>query len=176
MFWDLLYFGWFAFLGLAVCSVVGAAIWEAGAPKRHQKRLARLERERAEAEAKAAAEAEAGEEATAEVATAEEATAEEATAEEAAAEEAVAEEVAAEAAPAAGAGDEAAEQTGVVAEISHAFQTQDQDALIDALMKTVPCGKCEIQFVARQGFSGDLSQCTVTCPGCGNNVLSLPRG
>jgi hypothetical protein len=135
-----------------------------------------LERAKAEAEAKAAAEAEGaaeteeaaeGEEAAAEVATAEEAAAEEATAEAATAEEATA--------AVAAVADSGAESAGVGAEISQAFESQDQDAFIDALAKPVPCGKCGVEFVARQGFDGDLSQCTITCPGCGNNVLSLQR-
>jgi len=35
-FWDLVYYSWFAFLGMAVFSVFGAAIWDSTAAKRRR--------------------------------------------------------------------------------------------------------------------------------------------
>ena len=57
MFWDLVYYGWFAFMGLAVCSVIGAAVWDSKEPKRRLRRAIREQaaREKAAAEAEAAA-------------------------------------------------------------------------------------------------------------------------
>jgi hypothetical protein len=76
-FWDLAYFSWFAFLGLAVCAVVGAAIWDATAPKRRLKKAARDAARKAEPQEEIAAEETESEEAAAEQPAMEEAEGEE---------------------------------------------------------------------------------------------------
>ena len=53
MFWDLVHYGWFAFMGLAVVSVFGAAFWDATAPKRRLAKAARMQKKSAEPVAEA---------------------------------------------------------------------------------------------------------------------------
>ena len=44
MFWDLVHYGWFALMALAVVSVFGAAYWDATAPKRRLAKAARMQK------------------------------------------------------------------------------------------------------------------------------------
>jgi heme exporter protein D len=53
-FWHIVHYGWFAFMALAILSVIGASVWETTAPKRRLKQLAR-EKARRELEAAQAA-------------------------------------------------------------------------------------------------------------------------
>jgi hypothetical protein len=62
MFWQVVHYGWFVFMGLAVFAVFGGAIWDSTAPKR---RLKQIERERLRREKEAAKAAKAAEAAAA---------------------------------------------------------------------------------------------------------------
>jgi hypothetical protein len=53
MFWDLVHYGWLAFMALAVVSVFGAAFWDATAPKRRLAKAARMQKKSAEPVAEA---------------------------------------------------------------------------------------------------------------------------
>jgi hypothetical protein len=51
--WDLIFYGWFAFIGLSILSVVGAAVYDSTAAKR---RLAKAQAKTKEAQAAAESE------------------------------------------------------------------------------------------------------------------------